>query len=433
MRRRVRQAALVAAVITGVGLTAVMCQRVSERGRYASAFSTYGAGPEGTRGLYLLASREGAAPRRWAEELGRLPEGGMLVALGDCDQWMRRPLGRVERETLTRWVEAGGVLLVAGAPGYLDDAGLGVRLSGRCGSEGGLIGMLARAEDRRQQRKRTGDDAELAELGDAFTEEPGAAFEDLTEDELPPPRFVYPLDEAERLPSVAMRSPLTVEVDEDRPRQTLLRIDGPDGPVAGVRVDVGEGAVVVLASASLFQNRDLAEHRGGVLFARLLQELAPGGPVLFDEYHLGVGERRSMMRYLRQAGLAPLGLQLLLLIALLIWRFGARFGSPQQAPPPEPAGTASYVEGVGTLYAKAADPQGTLAIVARRALERVAEHHRLAERAAEAIAERLEERGRAEEAEAVRGIARRVEEGSSARGLSKALAAIDRLSAAAMK
>ena len=65
MRRLARRAAIAAAVILGLGLSGVMCQRVSARGRYVAAYSTYGSGPEGTRGLYLLAEQLGARPQRW--------------------------------------------------------------------------------------------------------------------------------------------------------------------------------------------------------------------------------------------------------------------------------------------------------------------------------------------------------------------------------
>ena len=43
----------------------------------------------------------------------------MLVALGDCESGMARPLSRYEQQELARWVERGGVLLVAGARHYL--------------------------------------------------------------------------------------------------------------------------------------------------------------------------------------------------------------------------------------------------------------------------------------------------------------------------
>ena len=59
----------------------VVCSRVAERGRYVGAYSSYGAGPKGTRGLYLLSERLGAAPTRWAQDLAALPPPpAMLVA-----------------------------------------------------------------------------------------------------------------------------------------------------------------------------------------------------------------------------------------------------------------------------------------------------------------------------------------------------------------
>lgn len=440
MKRTIRRVAIAAVVLLGLGASGLMCQRVGERGRYVGAFSTYGAGPDGTRGLFLLAERLDAQPERWAQELGRLPDHGMLVALGSCEQWMRRPLGRLERETLSAWVEGGGVLLVAGVPGYATRGELGVDLvedRERCRPTEGLIGMLARAEERARQRKReTEEDEEgFDDLSEAFEDDPVQTYEEVTAtDELPAPRYAFGgAEPVAGMPAVGMRRPLAIDVDETRPRRTLLRLDGPDGPVAGVRVDVGRGAVIALSSASLFQNRDLSEQRGGLLFARLVRELAPRGPILFDEYHLGVGQRRSMMRYLRQAGMAPVVLQVLVLIGLLIWRFGFRFGGTREPLPEAPGGTASYVEGVGTLYAKAADPPGTLGVLAQRALERIAEHHHVRDRSADKLARQLEDRGQREAAESVRAIARRAEEGVSARGLSKAAAAIDLWTARAMK
>ena len=93
---------------------------------------------------------------------------------------------------------------------------------------------------------------------------------------------------------------------------------------APVRIEIGRGSLIVLASASMFVNADLQSQGGGVLFARIVHDVAPRGPILFDEYHLGVGQRRSMMRYLRQIGGTAIVVQLLLLVAIFIWRSGAR-------------------------------------------------------------------------------------------------------------
>ncbi|MFK7987503.1 MAG: DUF4350 domain-containing protein [Sandaracinaceae bacterium] len=402
-----------AAVLLFFGLSGFVCQRVGERGRYVGAFSTYGAGPEGTRGLWLLAS-ELAPTRRWAEDLGRLPEGGVLVALGSCDQRMRRPMSRIERQRLLTWIEQGGILLVAGVTDYVDREHFGVAMQGRaedCRPQSGLLAMLADDEARNAGAGDAGEgDAgptELDQLPQAFEDDPAATYDAVTEEgALPPPRFAVGVAEPiAGAPAAGLRRPLRIEVDEDAARQTLLRLDDAEGRPLAVRVDRGRGAIVALASASAFQNRDLAAEQGGVLFARLIRRYAPDGPILFDEYHLGVGERRSMMRYLRQVGAVPLILQLLLVLGFVGWRMGARFGAPETDPARAPAGTASYVKAVGTLYQKAKDPSGAGQVLVRRALEQIAAHHHLDAREPGPLAARLAERHRHDAASAVRELA----------------------------
>ncbi|MCA9609583.1 MAG: DUF4350 domain-containing protein, partial [Myxococcales bacterium] len=302
--RIAKRVAIGAVLLVAFGVSGLMCARVGERGRYVGAYSTFGAGPEGTRGLYLLAEEEGARPQRWAEDLGRLPAGGMLVALGGCEQLMRRELGRIEREHLEAWVRGGGTLVVAGVPDYLSRE-LGVELVpavGQCQATEGLIAMLDRADGRRQQRKRESDeeDTEVEDLPGMFQDDPYGTYDEVVEEgELAEARAAVGASPPfEGIPLVGMREPLGIRIDDAAlSRSTLLRLDGPDGEAAGVRVDLDEGQVIVLASSSMFLNRDLASQNGGILFSRLVAAhvAAGGGPVLFDEFHLGVGQRRSLM------------------------------------------------------------------------------------------------------------------------------------------
>lgn len=405
--RTARRIGVAAGVILALGVLGLMCRRVGERGRYAVAYSTYGAGPQGTRALYLLAAESGLEPVRWSRDLAGLPERGLLVALGGCENPMARPVSRYERETLERWVEGGGVLLVAGAHEYLWPE-LGVHLwrpAGECLPELGIVGTLVQAEQRGLER-----DGSLPPPPDAgvapaplagFAEDPIGTVEQLGEGEdLPPPRWALPAGPPlGGLGSVPLRRPASIVVGDEARSTTILRL--PSGP-AGVIVRRGEGAVVALASASPFQNRELANADGGVLFARLVAELAPEGPVMFDEYHLGVGERRSLTQYLRDVGAGGVALQVLVVIAFLLWRSGTRFGGTKTAAPPVPAGTASYVSAIGTLYTKSGDTAGAVGLLARYALQRVADHHHLPFADATALARRLEEWGRTDEAEAVR-------------------------------
>jgi hypothetical protein len=179
----------------------------------------------------------------------------------------------------------------------------------------------------------------------------------------------------------------------------LLQLE--DGTPAAVRVDIGRGSVIAIASASAFTTRDVREQGGGVLFGRLVETYAPRGPVIFDEYHLGVGQQRSTMRYLRQIGAGAVAVQLLVLALFALWRVGARFGRPRIDPPPEPAGTASYVDGVATLYQRARDPVGAARILFRRALVRIGEHHHLSTTDPKRMIELLERRKRKAAADAV--------------------------------
>ncbi len=397
-----KRLAIAAAVILGLGVLGLMCQRVGERGRYAVPYSTYGAGPEGARALFLLAERSGLRPMRWSRDLAGLPERGMLVALGGCESLMARPISRYEKETLEAWIEGGGVLVVAGAHELLwPDLGVHMwRPAGECLPELGIVGALARAEQ-------AGDDAALPPPPDAgasplaaLEEDPlGAIEEELDPDGLPPPRWATPTaPPLAGLGTVPLRRPASIVLGAASGGTTILRL--PSGP-AGVVVRKGEGAVVALASASPLQNRELDTADGGVLFGRLARELAPEGPVIFDEYHLGVGERRSLTQYLRGVGGGGIALQLLVVVALLLWRSGARFGSPKDEAPPLPAGTASYVSAIGTLFAKSGDAQGAVGLLARHALQRAAEHHHLPSSGADALARHLSDRQKPEEAEAV--------------------------------
>ncbi|HKU39837.1 MAG TPA: DUF4350 domain-containing protein, partial [Polyangiales bacterium] len=114
-------------------LLVLTLDRVAERGRFASSYSSYGSGPKGSRALYLLVEQLVSPVMRWAQDLARLPARGVLVALGGCDAAMARKVSRYERQELVRWVRAGGVLIVAGAREYLPQAfGVQFKTEARC-------------------------------------------------------------------------------------------------------------------------------------------------------------------------------------------------------------------------------------------------------------------------------------------------------------
>jgi hypothetical protein len=413
---RVLLAGLLGLLVFGGGF---VCQRVADRGRFASEYSSYGAGPKGTRGLFLLAEALDARPRRWVEDLAALPEGGMLIALGAC-KGMARKLSRYEQQELTRWVEAGGVLLVAGARHYLPKS-LGVTFepSDDCPQLLELVGGESAGSDEEAADESAADDDDDDDADDGDDESAVAAtppdsgsavLGGMGSDDMV---WTSPADALlAGLPPIAMRKPGRLVID-DKAKSARVLLSFPDAPgtmssvqrEAAVAIERGRGKVIVLASASMLQNRELEAGEGGVLFGRLLAAYAPKGPLLFDEYHLGVGERRSMTRYLRNVGATPFALQLLLAALVLLWRSGARFGAIRKPRPPAPSGTASFVSALGGLFERAADPQGALRILEHQALAHVAARHHLPpSTSSQRIARALEMRGLKRAAEAVKRI-----------------------------
>jgi hypothetical protein len=432
-----------ALLLLGVaGLFAVggaMCQRVAERGRFVGNYSSYGSGPAGARGLFLLAEGLERSPRRWAQDLAELPDDGVLVALGDCETPMARPLSRYEREELQRWVEAGGVLLVAGARNYVPEGlGVGFEPERGCGGTWGLLtgsGAGSESESRTESEPESASESETgSESGSGSVAEPVTGFGLGSESESVDLVWAAPEGDAlAGLDPVPMNAPGRIVLRGEPPHEVILSgRDAPDMPDSPVRRELGvvvrkaAGKVIVLASGSPFRNDGLAPSDGGVLFARLLGAHAPDGPVLFDEYHLGVGERRSMMRYLRSVGMGPFGLQLLIVTVMLLLRAGTRFGGVREPVPDPPAGTASYVSGMGRLYARAGDMPGALEILVRQGLSRVARHHHLPPGSARKLAAALSARGQSGVAALVTELGQ-VDRQLATVGLAKASRRIDAL------
>lgn len=429
MRARAGRVLAIGAVFLGCAVLLGMCSRVSERGRFALAYSTYGAGPSGTRALFELVRASGFRAERWNQEVSSLPSDSALVVIGGCDQIMPRPLSRPEREALVRWVNAGGVLVVAGASEVAHDA-LGGTLENppeeSCVDGDGAIAMMmranARAERESLERERATQDAGP---NDAAPNDPDAGpsesdaglgvapadfdeFEEtfdhtLSPVEGEPTSWAQPTSEVFRgLPEMALRRRARIHVEASAESEVLSSVASEPAAVAIRR---GEGQVILLATGSSFQNRDLAEYEGAPAFLRLLNHYAPGRRILFDEFHVGAGETRSTMRYMMQLGLGPMLAQLLFVLALFLGAAMQRFGSAQNAVARARVTTASFVAGVGALFSKLGDPNGSLGLLTKRAIRQIAEHHHIDESVPLKLEAALRARKREDVADAVRDIA----------------------------
>ena len=146
---------------------------------------------------------------------------------------------------------------------------------------------------------------------------------------------------------------------------------------AAIGLPLGAGRVVVLADPGIVRNGLLDEHKLVVLPQRLLEWVAPGpeSPVVFDEYHHGLGRHGSMSAAIRRAltdtTVGRAGLQAMLAGLVLLVALGAR------AIPPRPRmrlERRSPLEHVGAL-SRAYMQKGATRLAARRLVHGVRRRH----------------------------------------------------------
>lgn len=335
-RRRLLLASLAALVLLSLGYAVT---RVSERGRFATPYSTYGAGPEGARALLLLARRLGYSAEPFTRDLSQLPR-GTLISFGGCHAEGVRKVSRPEREALARWVEEGGLLISLGVGDVLpDSAGLFFQRPPDCtGDDGPLAAWLGDTQDR------------LAKRTDELVAEAAG----------PPLSHLLPFN-------VREARPLRVGHDAEA-TEILTSSEG----TLGLTAPYGRGRVVLLGISEALTNEALSDG-GGLVFARLLRAFAPDGTVWFDEYHLGMGERRSLIGYVRDLGYAPLLMQAIAALLLGLFSFAVRVGPAQSAAPSvQTRVERSFLEALSALFQRSQDTRAALQMLAEDALARIA-------------------------------------------------------------
>ncbi|HEX6240587.1 MAG TPA: DUF4350 domain-containing protein [Polyangiales bacterium] len=334
---------LCAAALVIVSLFAAA--RIAERGRFATPYSSYSAGPHGTRALLLLARALGHDAQPFTRELSHLPQGTLLVFSG-CRGALLRKLARPEREALARWIERGGLLIAVGSGETLPEgAGLGVAEGARCApeSEPGVFARWVMPDPEETLVE--------SRLPAMLTAEPVG----------PPLTHMEPFDVDE---------PMTLRVGHDSEATELLTSEY--GSLA-LTAPLGRGRIVLLGTPAALTNHALSAG-GGVLLARLLRAFAPRGPVLFDEYHLGMGERRSLVGYLRDAGYSAPLLQLALAALTLLAASAVRV-APPRVTRPTPQTARAFADALANLLQRSGDVQGALERLSGHALTRIASHY----------------------------------------------------------
>jgi hypothetical protein len=144
----------------------------------------------------------------------------------------------------------------------------------------------------------------------------------------------------------------------------------------GLTAPYGRGRVVLLGISEAFTNTALSDG-GGLVFARLLRAFAPSGPVWFDEYHLGMGERRSLVGYARDLGYGSILLQGLLASIAALAALAVRI-APVASGREQASATRvqrSFLEALGALFQRSDDTRAALELLAQSALGRLADSY----------------------------------------------------------
>ena len=393
---------VVALLVASLLVLGYASSRVLDRGRFATPASTLSAGPKGTRALFELVQRvTKAAPKRWVQDFGSLHAPGTMIALADYDTTERRSLTSTDMRALERFVEAGGTLIVAGSRNYADGDNLGFSYAPSIDADEpkSLSEAISKSFDKHSGAEELGDtifsEQDLLESQSAEAEGGEQSTDEIE-------NRAYFSDVFRNLGVFRFSPTPGFTTTPSATAEVLLRDS--TGTAFAVEIHRGQGTIIALASAKPFLNGNLVADQGAVIFDRILQHTHARAPFYFDEFHLGVGDRRSVVGYLTSVGRLGIFLQMLFVTAIFLWRRGVQFGAPITQTLRAPAGTSSYVFAMGSLFRQSGDQRGALALIAHRAIHVIGVHHHLDATDGDVLARELEARGRANAALQIRAI-----------------------------
>ena len=270
--------------------------------------SSYSAEWLGTKAAFLLLQQSGYRVERWESPPANLPEDAAGTTLIFAEPSERG--SSAERAAVSRFVSAGGRLLVMGASG---------------------------ASFAPQS-------AAVPIPDSSLTSKPFSAL----------------------LPSTLSRnaSEVTMIAPDEWPSlaSSQLAIYGKDGKPGVVWYRFGKGQVIWWAISSPISNGSIREKGNLALFLNSLGP--PTSRVLWDEYFHGM--RRSLRSYFAKTPLPWAGLQIAIALAAVFFTFSRRSG-PIRTPPDESRlSPVEFVETMGDLYESAHAAQAAVEIVYQR-------------------------------------------------------------------
>lgn len=339
-------------LIAGFVLLAVLGSsilRSATRGEFAGPRSTYRSEGEGARAIYLLAEESGLAVGREKRDLEIIDEGTSHVLLGlsagykvDSDGDAQKKDKVQPKDKAADKAKADG-----GTPGdddELDETSLPFFLN---------RGVLSKSErEKLLEHVKAGhtlvyvpqdadEDALLREVG--LTSRDAGKLEPKLRSLVPAQPSPYTLD-VERV-----EAEVTGYLSSDRAAVVpLLKDDHTQGTVAAL-APYGAGRVIVIEAPELATNKALLRADNARLWLSLLAAAAGRDRLLFDEYHHGFRDERSIAAFAARYGLHLAVAQLLL--GLCLWAASLRrFGRPRAPLAEARVGGVDVLSAAGRLY-----------------------------------------------------------------------------------
>jgi len=327
---------------------------------FAPNRSTYHAGPTGTRAFYDLLSESDHRVMRWRESpeqlLGKSGEQiGTFVIIGDT----RVAIEEEEAASLLYWVGNGGRLVLI---------------------DRHVQNMLLPASDNwvvttefLNYPDLTSDPADRAKMTEGITPlnpaQPTLLTRDvasvMTSRYYAAIRVVAKTDPAkpENDPTPGSDGPVTVEPEEDdeAERDNQEEVPGSPAPVVHlsngrhpVLIDYphGAGRIVVLSDPYMVANGGISLQDNFQLALNLVS--TPGRMIAFDEFHQGHGvTRNAFASYFSGTPVLAICGQIALLILVVLWTRGRRFGRPLPLPFVDRRSSLEFVASMAELQQRA--------------------------------------------------------------------------------
>ncbi|HEX6045793.1 MAG TPA: DUF4350 domain-containing protein [Pyrinomonadaceae bacterium] len=332
--------------------------------------STYHSGPTGTRALHDFLNESGHRVMRWRESSDRLfSESGRLVSTFVIVGKTRVPLEDKDYAVLLRWVREGGRLVVIDrSPNRQFLTGQGFDISIRdlgypnVDTDPGDVKQMTdnvTALEPSQPTLLTNNIAEVmpSRFASRMKIEPVIVRAAVaTGIEFGPSSRSREFPETESTPESTPAQnqpppPAAIAGDEEDEVSTapVVHVADSNGALL-IDYAYGYGTIVLLSDPYVVTNGGIALNDNLMLAMNVLAGFNPTGLIAFDEYHQGRGiTRNAFASYFEGTPVLAIAGQLGLLILVVLWTNGRRFGRPLPLPQVDRRSSLEFVSSMAEL------------------------------------------------------------------------------------